>query len=291
MAHRIVTENDGYTGDLAVIIAEELTLLTGQRPHLVLCHLSRKKLDANRPKDQAALGNPAAEVAWEGYMGFLERARKEVTAGCGGGLYIDLHGQSHTHNRTELGYLLRTSQLGLPSDELQALAPKTSVASLSHRLPLPAILSGPTSLGAFLETNPGDNTIPATPSPSLPVPPAQYYNGGYCTRRFGSRDGGSVDGIQMEVHRSWRFGTDEQRRLAGRSIAQAIAHFVGTHYHVANTCGSWPTLHSDVTVTLNRGGVGVVAVTATLGLVIAVLGAVVLLQRDTAPTTPSVDQT
>ena len=61
-------------------------------PHVIICHLSRKKLDANRDISEAAEGNEHSELAWNEFHMFIDIAISSIE---GRGLYIDIHGQSH----------------------------------------------------------------------------------------------------------------------------------------------------------------------------------------------------
>ena len=83
------------------------------------------KLDPNRNIIEAAQGNVKAEAAWQEYHGLIDLAKARE----GVGVVIDLHGQSHRRNKTELGYLLSTDQLnrGVFS------AAQSSVRSLAGR--------------------------------------------------------------------------------------------------------------------------------------------------------------
>ena len=109
------TVTDSNTIDVATLVQDGFP--EAQRPHLVICHLARTKLDANREIVEAAEGNPEAELAWEEYHGFIERARAAVAATYGRGLYVDLHGQSHPENWTECGLLLTSSELNRYTDD------------------------------------------------------------------------------------------------------------------------------------------------------------------------------
>jgi hypothetical protein len=108
------TVTDSNTIDVATLVQDGFS--EPARPHLVICHLARTKLDANREIVEAAEGNPEAELAWTEYHGFIERARAQVAAAYGRGLYVDVHGQSHAENWTECGMLLTASELNRFTD-------------------------------------------------------------------------------------------------------------------------------------------------------------------------------
>lgn len=218
------TDRDLNTEELAVAIANVFQQRTGQRPHLVLSHLHRIKLDPNREIEEAAGGNPLAEHAWREWNTFLAAAREAVNAG-GGGLYIDLHGHGHTIARLELGYMLTGAQLARTEAQLALLADSTSIRSLVRRsgLPLAALLRGDVALGTLFE-NAG---VPAVPSRQQPAPGGDpYFSGGYNTLQYGSYYGGSVDAIQVEAHSSFRSSTAASAAL----FVDVVQAYMAVHY-------------------------------------------------------------
>jgi len=226
-----VTSRDAYTGPLARATADALCARTGLRPHLVLCHLSRRKLDANRPLAKAAapggIGR-AARAAWHEYHAFIEAAKSAVTARHGQGLYVDVHAHAHPEQRVELGYLLRGRELALPDGELSqpAYVGQSSIRSLAAAAPerFAEMVRGPHSLGGLLEAR----GIPAVPSPSRPSPDdVLYFNGGYNTAAHGSRDGGSISGVQIEANRVGLRDSEAARERFGRALAETLVEFVG----------------------------------------------------------------
>jgi hypothetical protein len=88
-------------------------------------------------------------------------------------------------------------------------------------------LRGGQSFGALLAAQ----GIPAVPSPSDPSPgDADYFSGGYNAERHGSRHGGMVSGIQMELNRPGVRDTDANRRRFGTGLAAAVEEFMTTHF-------------------------------------------------------------
>jgi hypothetical protein len=81
------TTRDLNTEELAREVADQFLARYGKRPHLIICRLSRRKLDANREIVEAAAGNPDAERAWREYHGFIEAAAAEVRRLPGIGFY------------------------------------------------------------------------------------------------------------------------------------------------------------------------------------------------------------
>ena len=89
--------------ELARRLRSEIYHLTGKAPHLVICHLHRSKLDANREINQATFGNPIAKRAYNDFHGFIRKARKAVK---GAAILFDIHGQRHKYGWIDLGYVI-----------------------------------------------------------------------------------------------------------------------------------------------------------------------------------------
>jgi predicted enzyme related to lactoylglutathione lyase len=188
------TATDTNTIELGRAIAQAFLTRTGRRPHLVICHLKRTKLDANREVGEAAEGNPNATQAWQEYHGFIDAATHAVATG-GSGLYIDLHGHGHAPQRLELGYLLSAATLDLTDEQLDAggYAWASSLHLAMGRTPqtFAQLLRGADSLGGLLL----GAGVPSVPSPAVPSPGADpYFTGGYSTERHTN----TIPGLQIE---------------------------------------------------------------------------------------------
>lgn len=61
-------------------------------PHIIICHLHRIKLDANRNLEEAALGAPHAVEAWNEFHNFISIAKSKVLTQFKMGHYYDIHG-------------------------------------------------------------------------------------------------------------------------------------------------------------------------------------------------------
>jgi len=208
---------DLATDTLALLVADSLEALTGERPHLIRVHLHRRKLDANRDLEEGAQGNPVAIRTWREFHAWTETAMALVRASHPRGLYMDVHGHGHQVQRLELGYLLTGAQLALDDASLDGpeLASRSSlreVSSWTGRSPS-EVVRGPGSLGDRFH----QHGYPAVPSPQDPHPAgAPYLSGGYNTRRYGCRDGGSICGFQLEAN-----------RLGVRDSGPALGAFAG----------------------------------------------------------------
>jgi len=208
--------------------------LTGRRPYLIINRLHRSKLDANREQFDAAQDDSSMIAAWEAYHQYIDSAKTAVARRFGAGLYIDLHGHRHAIQRTEIGYLIVAPDLVIPDDSLneKTFIATSSVRALALRsqLSFAGLIRGDSSFGAALERN----GYPAVPSPNNPDPGGKpYFSGGYNAERHGSRDGGKIDGLQIEAPLSVR--ESEIARLDyAKALTRSVLWFLDHHYGVTD---------------------------------------------------------
>jgi len=213
-------EPDDHTRHLAFAVGEGITQeLDGREPNLVISNLKRRKLDPNRDIEEAAQGSPLAMQAWLDYHGFIDDAKAEFVQG----VVIDLHGQSHRKNSTEMGYLLSTESLNKGDFDIA----RSSVRSLAEKLQLSGeeVMAGENSIGDFLERE----EYLAFPSSRQPSPGDwQYFPGGYTVVRHSK---GTFDAISVETPREVRIEVDKAgRHKFGVALGKAIAKFYKKNY-------------------------------------------------------------
>jgi len=216
---------DLNTIELGRAISAALTERSGRAPHIVIVHLRRTKLDANRDISEGAAGNAAAIQAWNEYHAFIEQAMAVVRLRSGTGFYIDLHGHGHAKQRLELGYLLSASTLDGTNAQLDApsvaSASSLRLIAQSASLPFSDLLRGPTSLGGFLQPE-----VASVPSPSIPTPGAdEYFSGGYSTSRHTT----TMPGLQIECNFSGVRDTASNRASFAGRLVRAVASFAQAH--------------------------------------------------------------
>jgi len=232
-----VTVTDLRTREVTVALEAAIEARFGARPHVIISNLRRTKLDPNREIGEAAQGSPPAERAWREYHAFIDSASAEVEA-LGGGLYIDMHGHGHEIQRIELGYLyndiilFRTDSLMDDLDgedsSIQALAERTQI-------PFSELLRGEESVGGLLEAR----GYPSVPSPTFPdAGGAPFFSGGFSTVRHGSRDGGSVDGIQFELNWDGVRDSAANRAAFVEALAEVLEIWVAQHYPATSGAAS-----------------------------------------------------
>lgn len=211
-----------------------LVRLTGRHAHVVIVHLHRSKVDANRDLTEGAQGDGEAEQAWQEFHRYLADAKGALSQRYTGGLYIDLHGHGHAIQRLELGYLLERDQLRLPDDSLdrdQLYETSSSIRTLSVRSPLSfaELLRGSQSLGALLERE----GFPSVPSDATPDPgDDEYFTGGFNTVTHGCRVGGVICAVQLETNRIGVRDTEANRARFATALARAVEQYLELHYGV-----------------------------------------------------------
>lgn len=225
------TVTDLNTRDLALRIRDAIHDAVGAYPHLVICHLDRVKLDANRDIDEGAQNNWAAERAWWEYHTFADEAGELVEEAFGQGLYLDIHGHGHEIQRIELGYLLSSTDLARGDEGLstEGMVTKSSIGALvqASGKTLPELVRGPLSLGTLLQDE-GFPSIPSVTQRETSGDP--YFSGGYSTVRHGSRDGGQISGIQLEHnYRGLRDEATNRQRYA-EALTAALQTYFPTHF-------------------------------------------------------------
>lgn len=236
------TVSDLNTADLVLRMQQQHLARFGTWPHIVINRLHRRKLDANRARQEAACGDREADQAFDEWHAFLAAAVEAVTAGGGRGWYMDIHGHAHTAQRLELGWLLTGTTLRLSDaalDASPALEDSSSIRTLSVAAPasFSALLRGPDGLGTLFAAA----GIPAVPSANDPAPAVgeSYFNGGYNTVRYtcgveapalGGVGAGRICGVQIETHYTGVRDTEANRIRFGGVVAEVVERFLGTHW-------------------------------------------------------------
>jgi len=224
-----VTVRDLNTRELARAMQASYLARTGRRPHVVLNHLARSRLDANRDSAEATCGDPRALVAWREWHAFLGVARAAVLRDGGRGWFMDVHGHAHAVPRLELGYMLSDAELALSDAALDAEPAHergSSIRILSERdagRGFAALLRGPASLGALYAAE----GFAAVPSPEAPGPgDAPYFDGGYNTLRYGCRAGGLLCGVQLEAHYAGVRDSEANRTRFAEATARVLERYL-----------------------------------------------------------------
>lgn len=236
------TGQDRNTLDLALRIRDAVKAETGFYPHIILSRLHRVKLDPNREIVEAAQGDPEAERAWWEFQTFIEEAEALVQEDLGEGLYIDLHGHGHAIPRLELGYLLSSSDLAYANESLSGayFIEKSSFRALGTKpgIDFADLIRGPNSLGSLFEAV----GFPAVPSQSQPDPGGNpFFSGGYNTARHGSRDGGSMSGVQIECNYPGVRDNAQNRQAFADALADVLSTFFPIFFEMELSAAGLPS--------------------------------------------------
>lgn len=228
---RGVTVRDSYAAALAHALRDALRERCGAAPQLILCELSRKKVDCNREIGEGAAGQPKAEQVWREYHAAIDEAEAAVLARSKHGLYLDIHSHGHPKPRIEIGYLLKASELRLSDERLdsdKSVAARSSIRWLSQRTPakFSELLRGETSLGGLFAAR----GVAAVPSPrEVVLLDDPYFNGAYDIEAHGSRDKSQLDAAQLEVPGPMR-DTPAHRAATAKAIAESLEAYFVRHF-------------------------------------------------------------
>jgi hypothetical protein len=270
------TGRDLSTLPLATEIAFNFKKITEKRAWVIINAIGRKRVDPNTfPKDvDSRYLDVDARETYRSYHDLLLAARNkmsEVQKNGKGGLFLDLHGHAHTYqspqpymavsgkmlqskfiDQTELGYGLSNYAISQSDDYLNRIADSSSIAAIARvnpNIPFSEILRGENSFGTLLSRE----NIVAVPSASIKVLEADqdlfgvdlkgnakrrpYFNGGYCTRKYGTTVLGSTVGfndnisaIQAETPGITVRNNERIRAVAAKRFANAIAKFLNVWY-------------------------------------------------------------
>ena len=196
---------DLNTYELTKTIMDSMIVRFGGYPHVILCKLKRTKLDANRDSIEAAQEDKYALRAWQEYHHYIEVAKKKITNDQGSGLFLDIHGHGINPDgfydlRTWLGYLISSEELDQSNGALNTnlYQSKSSISAWvdSSSYSFIEVLRGKVSFGSILDSL-GYKSLPSIND--LSPDGMRYFSGGYNTARHGSRSGGVISSIQIEL--------------------------------------------------------------------------------------------
>ena len=198
------TQTDMRSGQLAQRLADALEKQLGKRPYVIIARFHRKYLDANRPQELAYESSNAKPV-YDAYHRAIAEARDDVVDRWGQGILLDIHGQAN--NATAI---YRGTQNGKTTTHLIGRFGRES-------------LIGRTSLFGQL-ANQGLSVIP-----DVGVADREHssYDGGYIVNTYGSRAGGTVDAIQLELGNDLR--SSQNLSSTASKVATAITAFASDY--------------------------------------------------------------
>ena len=231
------TVTDSNTEETARALQGVFAQTFGHSPHVIICRLKRTKIDCNRSLAQGVVSNNVyATQSWNEFQNYINTGSNAAVALSGRGFYIDQHGQGHTIQRLELGYLLTASQLALSDATLNSTTYRNqssirtlgTLVSNQFAIPFSQILRGSNSFGGLMVTR----GYPSVPSPAALDPGSgnPYFDGGYNTDAHTSQGGGPVDGLQIEANLNGVRDTAANRTNYAIAVAQSL-DFIFTNYY------------------------------------------------------------
>lgn len=236
------TSTDLNTATLARAIDSAFVRLLGCHPFVIIGLLKRTKVDLNRDFLEATCGDIVAEQTWNDYHNFIYESKTKISQQFSKGLYLDMHGHAHAIQRLELGYnvsgtALRTTDNNLNSAAIinQSSIKNLTVISLSNATHA-ALLRNTNALGTLVS----DKGYPAVPSIQdvAPLATDAYFNGGYNIERWGTKDSGTIEAIQIECNNiGIRDNVININKFAD-SLAIAVREYMQVHIINPLTCNT-----------------------------------------------------
>lgn len=270
------TGRDINTLPLALEIAANFKSATKKRAWIIINTIGRKRMDPNTYPNEIdkRYTNQDAKSTYLSYHSLLTVARErmaEAQKNGKGALFLDLHGHAHTCqspqpyisakgnnmsskfiDQTELGYGLSNFAISQSDDYLNKLADSSTIAAIARanpQVPFSQLIRGPYSFGGLLEAE----KIVAVPGTTIKTLEANaelfgtdakgnakkrpYFNGGYCTRKYGTVVLGSTTGyednissIQAETPGITVRNNESIREVAAERFNRAIINFLNKWY-------------------------------------------------------------
>lgn len=270
------TGRDINTLPLAFEIASNFKSATKKRAWIVINTIGRKRVDPNTFPNEVdkRYTNEDAKNTYLSYHSLLKAARErmaEVQKTGKGGLFLDLHGQAHSYqspqpyisvsgksltskfiDQTELGYGISNFALSQSDEYLDKLADSSSIAAIAKahpQVPFSQLIRGPYSFGGLLEAEkviavPGTNIKTLEANAELfgtdvngNPKKRPYFNGGYCTRKYGTVILGSTKGyqdnissVQAETPGITVRNNEPIREIAAERFNRAIINYLNKWY-------------------------------------------------------------
>lgn len=222
-----VFDRDDYTKELTYEIIEEFFIQTKCYPHTVIVDLCRTKVDTNRQKTEA-VSCEKSTTSYNSFHKFIKQSIKKIEKKYQKGLYIDIHGQSHSHNAIEFGYLLTNDILRLDNNTISTYKSISSIKTISDfsNYSFCEQIKGAYSLGTLMSKK-GFESIPSKNMP-YSLKDNEYFEGAYNTRTYASTSGSSVSSIQIEFPYYCR-ETKENRKETAKALVSSILKFMQVH--------------------------------------------------------------
>ncbi|TGM97823.1 hypothetical protein EHR10_13035 [Leptospira yasudae] len=227
--------NDSNTADLALKIRNELQKLLGKRPHLILNHLDRSKIDMNRSTDQAVdnENDPDFQTnlrAYADFHRFINLTRNHIAGKFTRGILVDIHGHAQDENIVQIGLDLTEAELESNENNWATnnLHRSSSLRALveNGNMTLKEAILGNDAVGTLLE----EKGFPSFPNRQLrnfaTTATNHYFTGGYNTATYGSGSNGRIDSFQMETPGPNLRNAENTRADFAKKFAESFVQFL-----------------------------------------------------------------
>jgi len=271
------TARDLNLHPLTLAAADEIMNRTGRRPHIVLSHLHRTRLDPNRAILEAAQENIHAEQTWSEYHEtFITAAMDAAIADAGFAFLIDMHGHSHAIARLELDFLLGPTELNRDDDTLNLpgyiwQSGLRQAALRNPETPFSQLIRGQSSLGTLYN----DHGVPAWPSAQFPViGDNPFFNNGFTPRTHAGRERNRPTAAMMiEHHRAVRMEAPARAEYAvafasviQRFMAEWFGYSIGSIAHHQLSANTTTAFRGGPPVALNLTRTGYLGASSVVHL-------------------------
>jgi hypothetical protein len=254
-----ITSKDSYTKEIALELGQKIIDNYCKVPYVVINHLHRSKLDANREIVEAAQNNTIAEDAWDHFHTFIADAQGEIQTVHGNvsnemsqdgmkGLLLDVHGYAGTDwvpvdgsPFIQWGY--RLSEDSLDPNQYCNLDTRSSstIGTYTHARYMPnqsyeCLVRGPNSLGSRVASLSIDGTSDSMcgmglPSFEHPSPKERSEDSTYCSVASPSSDCYYYSGgFDVDVHEylDWKNKTGTMMNTVQMELPRCIRFADGT---------------------------------------------------------------
>jgi len=217
----IETKPEKSARKMGLKLADEITNLTGARPHVVIMELHRVLIDGDRNRDEGTFDEVTKSV-WYDFHNFISMAKLKVR---GAGLLLDFHSHSNKHGLVELSYgldneSLHKQQINMTESSLRALVTRKQMNNED-------LFRGNDSLGFLLQ----QKQIDSVPSPNYKITDELIFGQTkkrIITKIYGSLYGGEIDSIRISVSR--KYCTKKQSSSFSKLLADSIYEFMRRNY-------------------------------------------------------------
>jgi N-formylglutamate amidohydrolase len=223
---------DFKTIQLSLVVYHQICSHSKRKPHLIINHLHRTKIDQNRKREAGEQGfvdtfDSPATLCYDSFHNYIQQAKEIVLKQFGSGHLFDLHGQSHTEQWTEVGFGLPIDLFYLSNFDFDFQQNKGTCLSLCEKYSFSEIVRGNFAMGTLFQ-NKGWRSVPSQQIPNPGTSRNQYFNGGFIVRNYGSTKSGRLDATQIEVASNGR--TIQNIEKCGSDLAQSIFEFMNHFY-------------------------------------------------------------